>query len=287
MAMWIARTVEEARRLRHASAGSVAFVPTMGALHEGHLSLVRAGLGMADRVIVSIFVNPTQFAPHEDLSRYPRPIERDLELCRDAGASGVFHPDVAVVYPPGVPECIVEVPAVAQDLEGRHRPTHFRGVCRVVAKLFNIIQPSVALFGQKDYQQWKVIQAMVDDLMMPLRIEGLPTVREADGLAMSSRNIYLGPEDRQRALALSRALTRARSMVEEQHCDDASVVEAAMRDVLLGVGADIDYAAVRHPRTLAPLERIDTASPEGVVALIACRIGPVRLIDNMVIGAHA
>jgi len=276
---------------RGALRGKVALVPTMGALHEGHATLIRTAGALADHVLVSIFVNPTQFAPGEDFERYPRPLERDLEVCAAAGAQGVFHPTGAQMYPGGAahptagPECLITVPSLAGMLEGAARPTHFQGVCRVVAKLLHIVEPDVACFGRKDYQQLKIIEAMATDLDLPVRIVGLPTVREPDGLARSSRNAYLSVEQRARAVALHQALEAARELVERQGETDPAAVEAAMRTVLGTHHVDgIDYAVVRHPHTLAPLDCIDPALTGGVVALIACRLGPVRLIDNMGLG---
>jgi pantoate--beta-alanine ligase len=290
--MWQATKVSEVRKLRAALGGRVALVPTMGALHQGHGSLIRAARVLADHVLVSIFVNPTQFGPGEDFERYPRPLEKDLAVCARAGATGVFHPAVADMYPASaagprapVAECLVTVPSLAGVLEGAVRPTHFQGVCRVVAKLLHIIEPDVACFGRKDYQQLKVIEAMVTDLDIPVRIVGLPTVREADGLARSSRNAYLSAELRPRAVALYQALQSARELVEQEGETDPAAVEAAMRGVLGSHHVDaVDYAVVRHPQTLAELDCIEPQLTGGVVALIACRLGPVRLIDNLVLG---
>ncbi len=282
--MFIATTVDDLRAQRRALPGRVAFVPTMGALHAGHVSLIEAGHTLADEVIVSIFVNPTQFAPHEDLAKYPRPLDADLAACQNAGVAGVFVPTVEVMYPPGVAECVVEVPAVADDLEGRLRPGHFRGVCRVCAKLFNMVQPDLACFGMKDYQQLKVIEAMAADLAMPLRIVPCPTKREDDGLAMSSRNVYLSVGERKLALGLSKALREAEAMILEQGETDPAAVEAAMNMVLKAHEVATDYAVLRHPQTLAGMDCIEPKLTDGVVALIAGRVGKTRLIDNRVIG---
>ena len=284
-AMWTASTVADCRVLRRQLAGSVAFVPTMGALHDGHASLMRFAKGRADHVIVSIFVNPTQFGPNEDFAKYPRQLSEDLALCEKTGVAGVFTPTVADMYPPGIPACHVDVPQVAADLEGKIRPGHFPGVCRVVAKLFNIVQPDLACFGQKDYQQWKVIQALAADLLLPLQIVGCPTRRESDGLAMSSRNVYLTPEARTRATALYQALTQARHLIETLGETNPATVEAAMRQILEAHQFTIDYAVVRHPQTLAPLDILNPRTTRGLVALIAARTAGVRLIDNLIIGA--
>ena len=283
-AMWIAHTVEELRQQRKALPGSVAFVPTMGALHAGHLSLVDAGLKLAASVIVSIYVNPTQFGPSEDFTKYPRTLASDLAMCESAGAAGVFCPTNEVMYPPHVLECAVNIPALATILEGEFRPGHFAGVCRVVAKLLNMVQPDVACFGRKDLQQLRVIEAMADDLAMPVRIVGCPTLREQDGLAMSSRNRYLTPELRKRGLGLFAALRQARAMVEEQGESDPHAIEAAMRTVLLAHHVEVQYAALRHPRTLLSIDCVEPKVTGGVAAVIAGKVESVRLIDNLILG---
>ena len=190
--MWTTSSIEELRTRRGQLDGTVAFVPTMGALHAGHVSLVHAARQLADNVLGSIYVNPTQFGPTEDLQKYPRTLEEDLRHCEAAGAVGVFCPDDRTMYPQQI-ACDINVPQLNTMLEGEHRPGHFAGVCRVVAKLFNMVQPDVACFGRKDYQQLKVIEAMTNDLAMPIRIVGCPTVREQAGLALSSANRYLPP----------------------------------------------------------------------------------------------
>lgn len=283
--MWLSTTIADVRRRRRAEAGTVAFVPTMGALHEGHIALVEHGHRVADHVVVSIFVNPTQFGPHEDFHKYPRPLERDLAMCEAAGVAGVFNPPVEEMYPPHAPACEVNVPMLTADLEAAARPGHFAGVCRVVAKLLNIVQPDVACFGMKDYQQLQVVTAMVRDLNMPVAILPCPTVREPDGLAMSSRNRYLDAEQRRRATGLAKALEQARMLVEDAGEADPATVEAAMRQVIVAHRFDrIDYATVRHPHTLATLDAIEPALTGGVVALVAARLGPTRLLDNRVLG---
>lgn len=282
--MWIAENIADLRGHRRQFAGRVAFVPTMGALHPGHVSLMHAARKLADHVVVSIFVNPTQFGPNEDFNRYPRPIGRDIDACLAAGADGVFHPNVEVMYPPDAPPCDVTIPSMAGILEGAIRPGHFAGVCRVVAKLFNIVQPDVACFGQKDFQQCRVIEAMVRDLAFPITIAELATLRESDGLAMSSRNVYLKEDERRHAVGLYKALSAATSLIEEEGETNPGAVESAMRLVMQSHHIEPDYAVVRHPHTLAPLDVIAPASTGGVVALVAGRLGGVRLIDNKVIG---
>ena len=282
-AMWTAGTVEQLRTERSAMKGSVAFVPTMGALHRGHLALVHAARQAADHIIVSIFVNPAQFAPDEDYESYPRQIEADLAACREAAVDGVFCPPVEQVYPPSIPECTINVPSMAHVLEGEIRPTHFAGVCRVVAKLLNMVRPDVAVFGQKDYQQLKIIEAMVADLAMPVRIVGMPTCREEDGLAMSSRNAYLDTPQRQHARGLYKALLEAKRLVEEDGETDPEAVETAMEQVMMAHHVEPQYAVIRHPHTLAELDCIEPALTGGVVALIAGHLGETRLIDNMLL----
>ncbi|MBI1375414.1 MAG: pantoate--beta-alanine ligase [Phycisphaera sp.] len=277
--MLVTHNVADTRAARAGLTGSVACVPTMGALHDGHMSLVRRAAELADHVAVTIFVNPTQFGPNEDLARYPRPIERDLELCRAAGVGLVFNPTVTDVYPPHELDVTVDVPALTTILEGAHRPGHFVGVCRVVAKLLSIIQPDVACFGRKDYQQLKVIEAMVAGLCLPVRVEACDTIREPDGLAMSSRNVYLDDDARLRGLSIYRALSDAKLAADDDGMTP-SMIESAMRDTLAAAGMDIDYAVVRHVDTLAELAQLDSPA----VALIAARVGGVRLIDNMVVG---
>lgn len=280
--MWIARTVAELREKRHALKGKVGFVPTMGALHEGHLSLVRQAKALGDHVLVSIFVNPTQFGPNEDLSRYPRPVERDLAMCEQEGVAGVFLPSVEEMYPPDEVVCKVSVPQLSHDLEGAKRPGHFDGVCQVVAKLLNMTQPDYAVFGRKDYQQLKVIQAMTRSLALPIEIVPGETVREDDGLALSSRNVYLSQEQRQQGLALSRALRWACEQVREAKGISISELEQGMRSIMEQAGVEPDYAAVRNEHDVTAIAN-DKVNPQEtrLVALVAGRVGQVRLIDNM------
>lgn len=254
----------------------VGMVPTMGALHEGHLSLVRASQARADRTIVTLFVNPSQFAPGEDLEKYPRPRERDLSLLRELGVDVVFAPETATMYPPGATTA-VRPPKVASRLEGEFRPHHFEGVCTIVLKLFHLGQPDVAFFGQKDFQQTVVIRRMIEDLNVPVQLEVCPIVRDPDGLAMSSRNVYLSPDQRQSALGLYRALSAAASAVRDGETD-AHLLMTEMRQTLVDAGVDsIDYAVITDPRELTVLDQIDGPA----IALIACRVGQTRLIDNM------
>jgi len=254
----------------------LSLVPTMGALHEGHLSLMRKAKQHAPHVAVSIFVNPTQFGPKEDFSKYPRPLEADLALCKSVGVDLVFVPSVEEMYPPDSPKVSIDLPDLTTVLEGAHRPGHFAGVCQVVAKLFNIIQPDAALFGRKDFQQLAVLTAMVKGLDFPIEMLGCPTVREDGGLAMSSRNRYLSDDERRRALVISRSLFFARDQISTGNRDARSLV-AAMRAMIEKEATSIDYVAAADPKTLVPVEQI--TGP--VVFLIAVRVGTTRLIDNL------
>ena len=255
---------------------TVGLVPTMGALHEGHLSLVRAAQQKCDLVAVSIFVNPTQFGPQEDLDRYPRPLDDDLQLLQLLQVDLVFTPDNREIYPAGF-STFVRPPRVGETLEGQFRPGHFQGVATVVLKLLHIMPADWVFFGQKDYQQCLVIRDLVRDLNLPIRLQFCPTVREPDGLALSSRNQYLSREQRQRALGLSRGLQQARQLFQSGE-RDTRLIEQRLRETLLEYGVDhIDYAAVRDPETL--MER----SPMGdqAIALLAAHVGQTRLIDNL------
>ena len=253
----------------------IGLVPTMGALHEGHLSLVRAAMTECDCTVVSIYVNPTQFGPSEDFSKYPRTLEADLKLLAGCGADVVFAPTNDEVYAAGHATW-VEVGAVAEPLEGQCRPGHFRGVATVVLKFFNMVQPDAAYFGQKDFQQAAVIRRMTADLNLPLLIRVCPTVREPDGLAMSSRNRYLSPAARQRALVLWRSLQTAVKLVQEGQ-RDASKIAARMREMIeTAEDARIDYIALVDPDTLQPVGRIAGRT----LAVLAVKIENTRLIDN-------
>lgn len=282
--MTVVKTIEELRSVR-ARLGTLSFVPTMGALHEGHLSLIRLAKQHARQVAVSIFVNPTQFGPREDFSKYPRPIEQDLDLCRQAGVDMVFHPSSEQMYRPDLPNVVIDLPELTQPLEGRHRPGHFQGVCQVVAKLFNLIQPQYAVFGQKDFQQLRVIQAMTEALDFPITIVPAPTMRDPDGLAMSSRNQYLSPDERARALSIPRALFAAEAEAKAG-AQVTSKLIAIMQRILLDPGKlghvpmSIDYVACVDSQTLKPAETFERP----VTCCIAARVGSTRLIDNITIG---
>lgn len=260
-----------------AGAGRVGLVPTMGAFHEGHLSLVRAARAACDLVVVWLFVNPTQFNEAADLAAYPRDEERDAALAAACGADILFAPTVEEVYPAGY-ATTVTVAGIADVLEGAQRPGHFAGVATVVAKMFNMVGPDVAFFGAKDAQQVAVVRRMVADLDLPVEIEVLPTVREPDGLAMSSRNVRLGPDDRRRAAALHRGLSTARDAVAAGLRDPVAVA-AVVERALAGEGLTAEYIAVVDPGSFAPVTSVDRPA---LVAL-AVRVGPVRLIDNMVV----
>ncbi len=276
--MQTVRELDRFRQAREALEGRVAFVPTMGALHRGHLSLMELGLEHADHLIVSIFVNPTQFDRESDLSSYPRDEEGDLRKCRDVGASIVFIPDAETMYPDGDGQATrVIVEGLTDNLCGRTRPGHFDGVTTVVSKLFNIVRPDVSVFGQKDYQQLAVIRRMVSDLNFPIDVIGGPTAREEDGLAISSRNLNLGDEDRKRGLSLSRGLREAWQQYAAGE-RDAAVLEATVRTVMEDAGIRVDYAECVDPDDLRRLARV---TDDGAVLAVAGFAGDVRLIDNV------
>lgn len=277
--MRIIRRIDELRAHRRAtrSAGrTVAFVPTMGALHEGHLSLVRRAAELGDEVWASIFVNPTQFGPDEDYERYPRDLERDGSLLEAEGVTVVFAPDAAEMYPQP-PAVTIGFGGLEDVLCGASRPGHFAGVGLVVSKLFHVVEPETAVFGQKDAQQAQLIRRLVRDLDLDVHVEVAPTVREPDGLAMSSRNRYLGPRERAAAPALYRALGRGRELVAGGE-DDPDRVASAIREVVTGEPLfELEYAACVEPETLRPPRRI-----QGPVLLaVAARLGAARLIDNL------
>ncbi len=272
-------SIEGLRKVRKAITGSVGLVPTMGALHAGHIALVRQAKAENDHVIVTIFVNPTQFAQNEDLSKYPRDIPRDLDMLRQAGVDLVFTPTADQIYPAGF-QTWIEVERVAQGLEGVRRPGHFRGVATVVAKLFNLTQPDCAYFGQKDAQQAAVIKQMVRDLNFPLRIRICPTVREADGLAMSSRNVYLSEQQRRSASIIRHSLEAA-SVVYEKGERDPIAIRVVIEDVLKREPlAQVDYVSIADA---VSLQELDTASEQPILVSLVVRMGTTRLLDNMLL----
>lgn len=278
--MLILKTAEEMQRWaleQRANGLRLGLVPTMGYLHEGHLSLIAEARQRADLVVVSIFVNPVQFGPNEDFEKYPRNEARDLELCAQAGAAAVFLPQVAAMYAPDASVYVVEE-RLGEGLCGAKRPGHFRGVCTVVAKLFNLALPHVAVFGQKDYQQAAIICRMVRDLNFPIEVVVAPIIREPDGLAKSSRNVYLSADERARALGLSRALALAAEAVAAGPCA-AEALRARMAEVLEAQALRIDYVEVVDAATLRPVAE----ARRGCVALIAAYCGKTRLIDNRVL----
>ena len=280
--MEVTRTVAEARKACDAarSAGrSVGFVPTMGAFHEGHLSLIRRARGERDTVVVSIFVNPLQFGPGEDLARYPRDEDRDLATAEELGVELVFAPSVDEVYPGGEPEVTVDPGPLGDRLEGAGRPGHFRGVATVVAKLFHVVGPSRAYFGEKDAQQLAVIRRMVVDLAYPVEVVGCPIVREPGGLAMSSRNAYLTPEQRDAAGCLFLALSEAAQMARSGERDGAKLVAAMAREIGATSQARLDYAAVVDEETFQEVRGITRPAR----AVVAARFGDARLIDNVLL----
>lgn len=253
----------------------IAFVPTMGFLHEGHVSLLREGRKRGDLLVLSIFVNPTQFGQGEDFETYPRDLDKDSALAKQTGVDLIFAPTAAQMYPQGY-ATEVNVTGITQGLCGASRPTHFRGVCTVVAKLFNIVQPHAAIFGTKDFQQLAVVRRMTRDLNLPIEIVGMPIHREADGLAMSSRNVYLSTEQRQQGLALSQGLALARRLVDQGEGDCSSIIHQVKQLLSAQSQIRIDYVAICHQQTLAPQSRVDTGS----VLLLAAYVGQTRLIDN-------
>jgi len=254
-------------------------VPTMGALHEGHLSLLRAARAQCDVVAASIFVNPTQFGPQEDLAKYPHPFARDSELLRAEGVDLLFAPSVDEMYPAGG-VTYVNVERLSERLCGRSRPGHFRGVATVVSKLFHVVQPEAAFFGQKDAAQVAVIRAMVRDLLLPVEIVACPIVRETDGLALSSRNVYLTAEQRRHALTIYRSLSRVRELYEGGERDTASLIGAGVEEFSRDDEVRLDFLEIVDAESLEPLE---TAQPGALVAL-AGFVGSTRLIDNIVLG---
>ncbi len=264
--------------------GGLGFVPTMGALHAGHLRLVEVAKRHAGRVSVSIFVNPTQFGPNEDFERYPRTLERDVELLRGVGADLVFAPPADEIYPAGE-RTRVDVAGLADHLCGPFRPGHFQGVATVVTKLLVAAGPCTAVFGRKDYQQLKIIERLARDLLLPVRVIGEPTVRDADGLALSSRNAYLKPDERARALSIPRALAAAAAAFDAGQRDASALIEP-VRAALAAAGLRADYAEIADPDRLSPLEPGAHVGARALIALAAF-CGTTRLIDNLVLGEDA
>jgi pantoate--beta-alanine ligase len=277
----VCNTIESFRETRQ-HLGPLALVPTMGALHAGHMSLVTIARSHAPTVAVSIFVNPTQFGPKEDFSRYPRPVEADLALCEAAGVQLVFHPDLDQMYPPDAARLQFDLPALTRTLEGASRPTHFQGVIEVVTKLFNIVQPQTACFGEKDFQQLAVVRAMTRAMNMPVEIVACPTLRDPDRLAMSSRNRYLSPDERLRALSISKALfeVQKRASTDRNVASLDSILHERLHDPSSDVPFVLDYAVIVDAATLAPIDRIDRPTR----ALVAAKVGSTRLIDNVALG---
>ena len=257
---------------------TIAFVPTMGYLHEGHLSLMRLARSMADTVVVSIFVNPTQFGPGEDLGAYPRDFERDQSLCRKEGVDILFYPTAAEMYGPRF-QTFIALEQLPLHLCGISRPVHFRGVATIVTKLFNIVKPHTAIFGQKDYQQVRVIRQLVQDLDMDIQVNSGPTVRESDGLAMSSRNAYLTASQRPSALTLYQSLCQTRNQLEKGLTDAKALIQSAVSLILSFPDTAIDYIAICDPDTLEDIQTIDRPA----VMALAVKVGKTRLIDNMIL----
>ncbi len=275
--MKVLTTIAEARKAR-AKIEQLALVPTMGALHAGHMSLMSIARKHAPTVAVSIFVNPTQFGPKEDFTKYPRPIEDDLKKCERAGVDFVFNPSTQDMYREGVPDVFIDIPSLTSVLEGQKRPGHFKGVCQVVAKLFNILTPNVALFGQKDYQQLRVLSALIEALDWPIKIVPCPTVRDPDGIALSSRNQYLSTEERQRALSISRALRAAEEEVKAGYKQGNRLI-TTMQKIMLEQHLLIDYIAAVDPITFKNVQEVTGPT----LLAIAARVGNTRLIDNTVV----
>ena len=274
----------DAFRLSLFSGGKkLAFVPTMGALHEGHLALVKQARQNADSVIVSIFVNPTQFGPGEDFNRYPRTLTEDARMLAEAGCDAVFLPNIATIYPEGF-QTWIHNESLENQLCGASRPGHFRGVLTVVLKLFNLVRPDVAYFGKKDYQQWRLIEKMVADLNVPLKVIGSETVREPDGLAMSSRNRYLKPEQRPAAVAISRGMKAAVEKYKAGEFGSKVLISIVAKEIALQPAIAVEYLTIREQISLAPVG--DSIKGPAVI-LLAARLGDLRLIDNMELNPSA
>ena len=280
--MVIATTIEEVRaqvRAWKQEGLTVGLVPTMGYLHEGHASLVDKAVSMCDRVVASDFVNPTQFGPNEDLEAYPRDFDRDCALLEEHGCAMVFHPEVSEMYAEDAATYVEILSDMPKQLCGKTRPIHFRGVCTVVSKLFNIVTPDKAFFGQKDAQQQAINRRMVRDMSYGIEIVGCPIVREADGLAKSSRNTYLSPEERQAALILSKSIFLGQKMVEEGETDANKIVAAMTANIQTEPLARIDYVSAVDGVTMMPVDRIEGT----VLVAMAVYIGKTRLIDNFIV----
>jgi pantoate--beta-alanine ligase len=273
-----AKVMSTLARQAHAAGKRIGFVPTMGALHESHLSLVRAARQQSDVVVCSIFVNPTQFGPTEDLSQYPRNFERDRDMLAGEKTDYIFYPSVDEMYPPGATTW-VHVEGLSEKLDGKSRPGHFRGVSTVVSKLFHLVQPDKAYFGQKDAAQVAVIRKMVHDLNFDLEIVVCPIVREPDGLAMSSRNAYLDPTQRKQALALSRSLKQIQVMIERGELKADALIRAGKQTIAAESGARLDYFEIVDPDTLDPQEGVS----KGALVAVAAYVGSTRLIDNLLV----
>lgn len=265
-------------RVAQRAGQQVCFVPTMGALHEGHLSLVRAARAQCDVVVVSIFVNPTQFGPNEDFAKYPRSFDQDKVMLEREGVDCIFYPTVEEMYRAGAVTWVT-VEGLSEKLDGRSRPGHFRGVSTVVSKLFNIVQPNAAFFGQKDAAQVAIIRKMVRDLNFPVKIVVCPIVRERDGLAMSSRNAYLSPEERKHALVLSRSLQRVQSLVAQGEQRATRLIDAGKRVIAEESAVRLDYFEIVNPDTLDPVPDISG----GALVAVAAYVGSTRLIDNVLL----
>ncbi len=279
------KTIEFTKEMQEYAEGlrrrgqKLSFVPTMGYFHEGHLELMREAKKLADCLIVSIYVNPTQFGPKEDLSKYPRDFARDAEMAKTVGVDIIFYPDSKEIYPEGY-QTYVTVEEVTKNLCGLSRPGHFRGVTTICAKLFHIVKPHVAVFGKKDYQQYVTIKRMVDDLNMDLEIIGLPTIREADGLAMSSRNVYLKDNERQSALTLIASLKRAQKLYDEGERKASVIIGEAEKIIKAAPYTEIDYIKICDTQTLQDIDKIEG---QAIIAL-AVKVAQTRLIDNHVFG---
>lgn len=283
MAIKIITTVDEMHAYSNQAAKEgkiIGLVPTMGFLHEGHLSLVKKSNEICDITIVSVFVNPTQFAPNEDLAKYPRDFERDIKLLEENGCDAVFHPEAAEIYPASF-QTYVDVNKITKILEGAYRPTHFKGVTTIVNILFNCIKPRYAFFGQKDAQQAAVINRMVKDLKMDIHVQTGPIIREKDGLAMSSRNVYLSKEDRVNALILSKTITMGKEKVISGERNAEKIIAAMSENVSKVASAKLDYLAITQADTFEPVSKLEDGN--GYYILIACRIGATRLIDNLIV----